>query len=53
MCTASVSLKTESDRKPSVIGKDQFVGRQRELAIIDHALDAAVLHAHVPPRSAG
>jgi class 3 adenylate cyclase len=41
------SVKTESDRKPSVIGKDQFVGRQRELATIDHALDAAVLHAHV------
>ena len=41
------ALKTESDRKPTVLGKDMFVGRVRELAIIDHALQAAQGHAHV------
>lgn len=41
------SLKTESDRRPTVIGADKFVGRVRELGRIDAALDAARTGEHV------
>lgn len=36
------SLKTESERKPTVLGKDQFVGRREELEAIDRSLDAVL-----------
>ncbi len=41
------ALKAESDRKPSVLGKDQFVGRARELGRIDRALETARGKVHV------
>ncbi len=40
------ALKSESDRKPTVMGRDQFVGRSRELDTIDHALDNVLQKSH-------
>lgn len=41
------TLKTESERKPTVLGKDRFVGRQHELQQIDSALDAVLAKQQV------
>lgn len=41
------TLKTESDRRPSVMGRDQFVGRQLELELIDRTLDYALTKEQV------
>lgn len=40
------TVKSESERKPTVLGRDQFVGRRKELESIDRALDSVLQKNH-------